>query len=113
MTDPTSNAPTPGSGLRISNEFALIELSVDEAANGSRLRISSGRTGRSALLDPMALEVLTWLPVSEIIKHLSTPFGPEEADLTPAGFLAAREAEGEPRGTAGGPEDGPAVPGRA
>lgn len=108
MTDPRPDDPTPGPSLRVSNEFALVELSIDEEANGTRLRITSARTGRSAALDPMALEVLTWLPVEEIIRHLKTPFGPEESDLTPAGFLARREEERRPdRG-----EDGPVLPGR-
>lgn len=63
--------------IKLNNEFALVRLEVDKTANGERLRIVSSRTGRSRSLDPLMLEVLTWLPVEHFISALSTPFGPE------------------------------------
>ncbi len=65
------------STLRLNNEFALVELDVDRSANGVRLKIHSVRTGRTAYLDPLQLEVLTWLPVEAYISQLQTPFGPD------------------------------------
>jgi hypothetical protein len=63
--------------MRLNNEFALVELTVDHHANGERLRITSMRTGFSRSLDPLMLEVLTWLPIEHLIAALDTPFGPE------------------------------------
>jgi hypothetical protein len=62
---------------KLSNEFALVSLEIDTSANGSRLRITSTKTGRSRSLDPLMLEVLTWLPIEHFIAALATPFGPE------------------------------------
>lgn len=67
--------------LRLNNEFALVELEPDYSANGVRLKIRSVRTGRVAYLDPLQLEVLTWMPIDEYLHCLETPFGPEEEDL--------------------------------
>jgi hypothetical protein len=78
---PTEASSEPaGSGpiARLNNEFALVELEADHSANGVRLKIRSVRTGRVAYLDPLQLEVLTWLPVEEYVRHLETPFGPDE-----------------------------------
>jgi len=63
--------------IRLNNEFALVELEVDTTANGKRLKISSLKTGRSCTLDPLMLEVLTWLPKETFIDALATPYGPE------------------------------------
>jgi hypothetical protein len=78
--------------MRLNNEFALVELETDYSANGVRLKITSTRTGRVAYLDPLQLEVLTWLPVEEYIHYLETPFGPEEEDLR--AFPADESLEG-------------------
>lgn len=77
----TSDEPA-GSGpiARLNNEFALVELEADHSANGVRLKIKSVRTGRVAYLDPLQLEVLTWLPVEEYVRHLETPFGPDKQE---------------------------------
>lgn len=63
--------------IRLNNEFALVWLEIDRTANGERLKIVSARTGQSCLLDPLMLEVLTWLPHQCFIDALATPFGPE------------------------------------
>lgn len=62
---------------RLNNEFALVHVEVDRRPNGQRLRITSTRTGRSRTLDPLMLEVLTWLPLEHFLDALETPFGPE------------------------------------
>jgi hypothetical protein len=66
--------------VRLGNEFALVDVTVDRRANGPRLEITSIRTGHSRYLDPFMLEILTWLPLDHLVAALETPFGPE-ADL--------------------------------
>jgi hypothetical protein len=46
----------------VSSEFASVALSVDETANGPRLRIEDLRTGHVGYLDALELETLAWLP---------------------------------------------------
>ncbi len=72
------------SGLtRINNEFALVELSVDRAANGPRLKVRSVRTHHVVYLDALQLEALTWLPLQAYLDALETPLGPDDhEDLT-------------------------------
>ena len=41
------------------NEFASVEIEVDQAANGPRLRVRDLLTGRCIFLDPMELSALT------------------------------------------------------
>jgi hypothetical protein len=67
--------------MQLNNEFALVELEKDYSANGVRLKVASSRTGRVAYLDPLMLEVLTWLPPEQMLGHLETPFGPEDEDI--------------------------------
>jgi hypothetical protein len=44
--------------LRLGNEYATVELSLDHSAKGPRLRVSSVRDGMHTLLDPVALALL-------------------------------------------------------
>ena len=46
----------------IKNEFAAVEVEVDEEANGPRLKIKDLETGKTIYLDPLELENLTWVP---------------------------------------------------
>ena len=41
------------------NEFAAVEVEMDESANGPRLRITDLRQGFEIYLDPLELESLT------------------------------------------------------
>jgi hypothetical protein len=47
--------------VRLDNEFASVEVVLDEDANGPRLKITDLRTGRVGFLDPFELETLAWL----------------------------------------------------
>ena len=47
--------------MRLENEFASVEVSLDTDANGSRLKIVDLRTGHVGYLDPFELETLSWL----------------------------------------------------
>jgi hypothetical protein len=44
--------------LRLGNEYATVEVSLDETARGPRVRIFSVRDGLEAVLDPVALTLL-------------------------------------------------------
>ncbi|GAA4885467.1 hypothetical protein GCM10023403_61410 [Pseudonocardia benzenivorans] len=64
--------------LVISNEFARVEISRDDSANGTRLRIHNSRTGREVFLDPLQLESLTWQDDALFARLLHDPFGPAD-----------------------------------
>lgn len=48
--------------MELANEFAAVALSLDQDANGPRLRVEDLRTGQVGYLDPLELETLAWLP---------------------------------------------------
>lgn len=50
----------------ISNEFAAVDITVDDTANGPRLRIKDLDTGESTYLDPLELQSLVWVPHSDL-----------------------------------------------
>lgn len=62
----------------LANEFATVTVEVVPTGHGVRLRISSGRLGRSIDLDPLELETLTWQTHDLFTELLADPFGPEE-----------------------------------
>ncbi len=71
------STPEADAEFELTNEFASVRVRRVHTRNGVRLEISSPRLGRSVLLDPLALESLTWQPpetFSELLRH---PFGPE------------------------------------
>ena len=45
--------------MEIRNEFARVEVELDETANGPRLRLRDLKTGRETFLDALELESLT------------------------------------------------------
>jgi hypothetical protein len=54
----------------IESEFASVRVSVDEDANGPRLRIEDLKTGQIGYLDALELETLAWLPEGGLHKLL-------------------------------------------
>jgi len=46
--------------MRISNEFASVQLHLDQTGNGPRIRVTDERTGRERFLDPLELESIVW-----------------------------------------------------
>ena len=48
------------------NEFAQVEVELDETGNGPRLRIRDLRSGRVGYLDPLELEYLAWATKDEL-----------------------------------------------
>ncbi len=63
----------------LANEFAVVMVGVVETGNGVRLRIESGRLGRSIDLDPLELEALTWQSHDLFTRLLAEPYGSEGA----------------------------------
>jgi hypothetical protein len=48
--------------LRLKNEFACVEVSIDETANGPRLLVRDVMHGVSVYMDPIVIESLTRMP---------------------------------------------------
>jgi hypothetical protein len=46
----------------IANEFAAVDVSLDNEANGPRLRVKDMETGAVIYLDPLELQSLVWVP---------------------------------------------------
>lgn len=56
----------------IRSEFAVVDVGVDDAANGPRLKIEDMQTGRTIYLDALELESLAWAPHSRL-EHFMNP----------------------------------------
>jgi hypothetical protein len=71
-----------GSPIVIANEFAEVQVVRVETRNGSRLMISSPKSGQWITLDPLELESVTWqspATFSAMIGHPNGPLITEEA----------------------------------
>ena len=56
--------------FELRSEFATVELSVDDAANGPRLRVKDMRRNIEVLLDPMQLEALTRMEPADLFPYM-------------------------------------------
>jgi hypothetical protein len=56
--------------MELSSEFASVDVTLDEAGNGPRLRVEDLRTGHDGFLDPLELETLAWLPEGALHRFL-------------------------------------------
>ncbi len=52
-------APPPVT-VRLSNEFACVDVIIDDLANGPRLVLLDPTSGRQISLDPLELQALAW-----------------------------------------------------
>lgn len=79
MTARAATGPGGGweAGVEVANEFTSVRLALVETPNGTRLEIYSPRLGHRILLDPLALESLTWQPAETFSRFLETPLGPD------------------------------------
>ena len=50
----------------LANEFAQVEVVLDETGNGPRLRVVDLKTGKAGYLDPLELESLAWATKDEL-----------------------------------------------
>ena len=68
----------------LKNEFATVEVTRDDTANGSRLLIKDLQSGRQVYLDPLELEALTRVPHSAFARWLDPDLplaGPDDSGL--------------------------------
>lgn len=57
MTDPERSEPIP---WLLHNEFAAIQVRLNETGNSPRLQVTDLRTGQSSYLDALVLERICW-----------------------------------------------------
>lgn len=72
-----ADAPKMNDRVTVTNEFASIEISVDECGNGQQPRITDRRSGASRRVDLLALEGLTRAP-DWLIDVLADPGFPDD-----------------------------------
>ena len=65
-----------GSPIVIANEFAEVQVVRVETRNGSRLMISSPKSGQWITLDPLEMESLTWQSPATFSAMIGHPNGP-------------------------------------
>jgi hypothetical protein len=56
----------------VTNEFASVEIWVDQLANGPLAYVTDRKSGVTRKIDPLALEGLVWAPDS-LIESLADP----------------------------------------
>ena len=56
----------------VTNEFASVEIRVEQRANGPQAWVTDRRSGVSRRIDPLALEGLVWAP-EQFIASLADP----------------------------------------
>lgn len=64
----------------LKNEFAMVEVMIDEHANGPRLLIRDLQTGTSIYLDPLELEALTRIRHEHLGVFLDPSFEDESSE---------------------------------
>jgi hypothetical protein len=62
-------------GIVLRSEFATVRVSLDQHANGPRLRVEDLRTGQTIHLDPLELEWIAWSSHAELTRLLRTDPG--------------------------------------
>jgi len=72
-----------GEPIVIANEFADVRVFRVETRNGSRLMVSSPKSGQWVTLDPLELESLTWQTPATFSAMIGKPFGPLIAEDVP------------------------------
>ncbi|HKV53645.1 MAG TPA: hypothetical protein VJN94_03290 [Candidatus Binataceae bacterium] len=56
--------------MRLTSEFAAVEVDRDESGNGPRLMIRDLRSGQEVYLDPLELAALAWTRHEELLPLL-------------------------------------------
>lgn len=62
--------------IELGNEFAEVQIKKIETRNGSRLLISSPKSGHYITLCPLELEALTWQDQESLSLLINNPYGP-------------------------------------
>lgn len=66
--------------IELGNEFAEVQVRKVQTRNGSRLLISSPKSGHYITLCPLELEALTWQDQNSMSRLITNPYGPMESD---------------------------------
>ncbi len=69
-----------GPVIELGNEFAEVQIRKVRTRNGSRLLITSPKSGHSIALCPLELEALTWQSPDSLSLLVNNPYGPIELD---------------------------------
>lgn len=56
--------------MRLTSEFAAVEVERDDTGNGPRLMIRDARSGQSIFLDPLELSALAWARHDDLLPLL-------------------------------------------
>ncbi len=64
--------------IELGNEFAEVHIRKVHTRNGTRLLISSPKSGHSIALCPLELEALTWQNQDSLSLLINNPYGPIE-----------------------------------
>lgn len=64
-----------GEPITLANEFAEVQVVRVETRNGSRLLISSPKSGQWIALCPLELEALTWQNTATFSAMVGNPYG--------------------------------------
>lgn len=78
----------------VKNEFAHIAVSLDESANGPRLRLQDLRTQRVFYLDPLEVESLIWSTHGDLAQLLDPSFRRWNDDINVVAELHYGDEEG-------------------
>ena len=62
----------------LSNEFATVDIEIDNSANDPRLKIEDTSTGKAIYLDPLELQGLAW-STHRNMAHFTVPLFKEQA----------------------------------
>lgn len=65
----------------LKSEFAIVQVLLDETANGPRLMIRDLQSGDTIHLDPLELEALTRLRHGDLREYLDPSFEPSDPVL--------------------------------
>jgi hypothetical protein len=56
--------------LRLTSEFAVVEIERDDRGNGPRLAVRDARSGKCIYLDPLELWALAWARHEDLLPLL-------------------------------------------
>lgn len=77
-------AHSVGEPITIANEFTEVTLRRVDTRNGSRLLVTSPKSGQWISLDALEIEALTWqnaATLAAMVGHLREPLLPDDSEL--------------------------------
>jgi hypothetical protein len=77
--------------MLLSNEFATVDVEIDNQAKGPRLKIEDPSVGLAIYLDPLELQALAWARHEDLAQFTEPAFRERAADRL-VGRALARDA---------------------